>query len=871
MNDPPEKLRDRPIWLIWKREERTDADGEPYQTKVPLDPHTGGSGDATDPDKRTDYDHAVRAQGNYPEADGIGFAFAAEGMLVGVDLDNVVDPETGELREWAAEVVETLDSYTEYSPSGTGLHVLVMAAKPGDKCRTGVADGECEIEIYDKNRFFTYTGEHFDGSPETVHPRNGSLSEVYNEYLGSGGSTTSDDADDVTLDPPDESDEDTSGYESLGWSLDDWRDADPDLDTLLKTANPAGHYKSTSEADFATVARLLHLEYGHNDIAAILRQYRSRDKMQRTDYVETTIKNASSKLAGTASEPEINPRRGASDKLTLWKLRHFAVADDVIAPYGFVMQDPEDGDEYLGFNESVFDRTIGALDDAGIEHGREQVGDEPQEPDEGEGESGYEPDPWAYPVELYNSDDSDNGEAHYHAAKTARQQTPIVTERETGETLVYDGETGIFETDGEMVIQRMLVENLKTFYRTKRQREIMAHIAGHTERPIETIGGPKNLVCVGNGVLDLSALPGGEVERKDHNPEYRFLRALPVEYDPDAECSQFREFVDDVVRPQDLKTLQEYAGYCLCHWGQPYKRAAILLGPQDSGKSTFLNVILGLLGQQNVSSENLDALVNSRWGTAEIYRKLANITNELDTNALETVGTFKTLVGGDGQLTAERKGQNKFQFQPTAKHLFAANRVPPAKGADDAFHERWLHIRFPETIPKHEQVRDLDEKLLDELPGVLNWAIEGYERLLEQDGFSNDPIVGDKRDMWEAYGNSIKRFKHSGLQITGDSEDVIVKKIAHTGYATFCNQIGTEVETQNQFTRTLTDDKNIGDARRTVRSKGKQRPVYTGIRFHSDLMDETDFDPGAELDKLRDDVTDDEPETTDTGLGGFGE
>jgi putative DNA primase/helicase len=470
-------------------------------------------------------------------------------------------------------------------------------------------------------------------------------------------------------------------------------------------------------------------------------------------------------------------------------------------------------------------------------------------------------DPWTEVRRAYRSDE-DNGPAHSEATRLLRDAFPALTERETEAMLAYDHSEGVFESDGEMVLQRHLVERLGDEYRASRQREIIARVQGLTETPIDEIGGPEELLCVSNGVLDLSELPSGDPDLREHDPEFRFRRAVNAAFDPDADCPRFKQFLGEVVRPEDIDTLQEYAGYTLMHWDQPYKRAALLLGPKDSGKSTFLDIIVAMLDERNVSSENLDALVNSRWGVAETYRKFANVTNELDTNALQSLGKFKTLVGGDALLTAERKGENKFQFHPTAKHMFAANRVPPAQDADDAFHERWLHVLFPRTIPKSEQVKGLDQQIIEnELPGVLNWAIEGYRRLVEQDGFSYDPLVGEKRDQWESYGDSVKRFKHNCLNVTGDPDDVIVKEVGHAFYTAFCEWAGAVAESKAQLTRDLKSDAKIDDARRKAHPEDKQRTAYVGVRFDEGALDELDFDPGQRLDRLRGEGEDDEPES----------
>jgi primase-polymerase (primpol)-like protein len=107
-------IKDVRQWLCWRIEER---DGKP--TKVPYGPRTGQRADSTVPETWGGYDEAVKAYEEHGY-DGIGFVFTTEDDLCGVDLDKCVAPETGEIEEWAQEVIEELDSYTEISPSGTG-------------------------------------------------------------------------------------------------------------------------------------------------------------------------------------------------------------------------------------------------------------------------------------------------------------------------------------------------------------------------------------------------------------------------------------------------------------------------------------------------------------------------------------------------------------------------------------------------------------------------------------------------------------------------------------------------------------------------------------------------------------------------------
>ena len=139
----PEELRQRHQWVVWKLEERG---GKP--TKVP---YIAGGGKASSTNSLTwrSFEEAVQAleTGRY---NGIGFVFSSGDPFAGVDLDDCRDPETGELEEWAAKIVEAFGSYAEVSQSGTGVHIIVRGKAPNRK--------RGKVEAYSSERYFAMTG-----------------------------------------------------------------------------------------------------------------------------------------------------------------------------------------------------------------------------------------------------------------------------------------------------------------------------------------------------------------------------------------------------------------------------------------------------------------------------------------------------------------------------------------------------------------------------------------------------------------------------------------------------------------------------------------------------------------------------------------
>ncbi len=143
-------------WVCWCYEK--DRNGKP--TKVPYNARTGGKASHSNPHTWSSYDQAVYARDHRftfddRSYDGIGFVFNND--YTGIDLDHCIDPETGEPNAWAQAIIDRVDSYTELSPSGTGVHIIARGTIPKGVKRP-------EIEMYCRARFFTISGKTLEGA-----------------------------------------------------------------------------------------------------------------------------------------------------------------------------------------------------------------------------------------------------------------------------------------------------------------------------------------------------------------------------------------------------------------------------------------------------------------------------------------------------------------------------------------------------------------------------------------------------------------------------------------------------------------------------------------------------------------------------------
>lgn len=166
----PEELKGFPCWVNWRYVERQGK-----VTKIPIDPKTGSNASCGAPNTWGTFADAM-ARLRSDSVDGIGFQLIEP--FSGIDLDKCRNRETGEIESWAQEIIDGLNTYSEFSPSGDGVHILAKGALPPRGRRKG------HIEMYDGGRFFTMTGEHFDGTPTTVEERQAELEALHAQVFG---------------------------------------------------------------------------------------------------------------------------------------------------------------------------------------------------------------------------------------------------------------------------------------------------------------------------------------------------------------------------------------------------------------------------------------------------------------------------------------------------------------------------------------------------------------------------------------------------------------------------------------------------------------------------------------------------------------
>lgn len=257
----------------------------------------------------------------------------------------------------------------------------------------------------------------------------------------------------------------------------------------------------------------------------------------------------------------------------------------------------------------------------------------------------------------------------------------------------------------------------------------MTHLAAGVPSVLvahDTLDGDNDKLNVANGTLHVWS---GHLD--PHDPHDLITKLADIQYDANAQCPRWLAFLERVIPDEEVRAfVQRYVGYCLT--GRVTEQTiAFLIGPGANGKSVFLNVLRRLLGEYAVVAPR-DLLIAQRYEphpTSIAGLAGARLASAVETEAGSKLSEAKVkeLVGGD-DLTARRMREDFWQFEPTHKLIVAANYRPTVTGTDSAIWRRIRVIPFEVVIPFEERNPGLLELLALELPGILNWAVEGCKK-----------------------------------------------------------------------------------------------------------------------------------------------
>ena len=304
-----------------------------------------------------------------------------------------------------------------------------------------------------------------------------------------------------------------------------------------------------------------------------------------------------------------------------------------------------------------------------------------------------------------------------------------------------------------------------------------------------------------NGTLEIT---GTSHRLKLHDPSDFLKYVLPFEYDTKAKAPLFEKYLDRVLPDKSSQmVLQEFHGYVFIKHLK-LEKALILLGVGKNGKSVMFEIDRALFGSENISTKGLGDLTDRDSGNdnrAKLADKLLNYGSEIRAKDID-VDIFKRLVSGE-PVAAREKYKTGFDLENACKLMFNANTLPMGAENTEAYFRRFLIVAFNETITEAEKDPELHTKIIEsELPGVLNWAIKGLDRLLIQKKFTRCLTADDALEQYKKESNTVIGYIEEYDIVTGISSFKLVNAL-YKEYRIHCMSSGYKPLAKNDFSTEL--------------------------------------------------------------------
>jgi P4 family phage/plasmid primase-like protien len=331
-------------------------------------------------------------------------------------------------------------------------------------------------------------------------------------------------------------------------------------------------------------------------------------------------------------------------------------------------------------------------------------------------------------------------------------------------------------------------------------------------------GEETDLLALRNGLLDPRTR-----ELRPHTPDYFSTVCLPYEYDPAAEPPvKFLAMLKRVLGDDELAGLmQEWFGYHLIR-STDAQRFMLFTGEGGNGKGTVCATLEAMLGRDNVSSVSLSD-IGKEYGLHLTHGKLANISADVSELGETNEGTLRMLTSGD-KMTFNQKFKPLYNARPTARLTFCCNDVPRFSDRSEGLPRRMLFVPFRVQITEEERVAGMDKpdfwERSGELPGILNWALEGLNRLLKRGmRFVEPKVCQVAKEEHRQISNPVRRFLKEHFEYDPEAPPLSSERL-YQSYKVWARNHG--------YDHPLSEPKLVKEVERLFPKATKERHSFKG-------------------------------------------
>lgn len=409
---------------------------------------------------------------------------------------------------------------------------------------------------------------------------------------------------------------------------------------------------------------------------------------------------------------------------------------------------------------------------------------------------------------------------------------PYLKKNEIG--LVFNYQNGVYKMMSDLELSDLILQGLYDDmlwgYRTKRNVADKVACLLSIIPPLVITNDGGYIMNLKNGLLNIYTR-----ELKPHTPQFVSLIQSPVEYDPNADCPIWKQCVDAWMEGQEKeeksKLLQQFSGYCLSSSMQ-YDKALFLVGDGGNGKSTFVDTIAMVIGPESTSHIDLEGLYG-QYGMKGLIGKRLNIIEEVHGNYYQS-NKLKKLISGE-QVTIDIKYKDQFSFRPQAKFIFAVNIMPRVDDTSTATERRICAIQFKNNFRTNPNtaLRSSFGLLAKELPGILNWMLDGAKDLSDAESFIATREQVAMLAEYRQENSSVEGFIAECVEVDPDAN--VVGRDLYDEYKSYCVKDGRKFKGNIIFTKEMrTYGTRYGSFGYEERASGHGVSRFTGIKIQNE-------------------------------------